>query len=141
MYHYTLYGWYTSASIPGRETGIAPPTSSETTTPGAPRANWDGRAWGMQPYITEPAPAAVVPLAPTTVTMCQARLALLAAGKLSNVATALASLPSPQKEAAQIQWEFAADVHRTSVLTVMLAGALGLDSPALDAIFTAAAAL
>ena len=54
MYHYTPYGWYTSAAVSGRDTDIAPPDSSTTTTPGEARANWDGHAWVMQPYVTEP---------------------------------------------------------------------------------------
>ena len=54
MPNYTLYGWYTSTVIPGRTTPVAPPDASTTTTPGQPRANWDGRAWVMQPYVTEP---------------------------------------------------------------------------------------
>lgn len=40
---------------------------------------------------------AVEPAPPSGVTMRQARLALLAAGKLSAVTAAIASLPSPQK--------------------------------------------
>ena len=58
MYHHTTFGWYTSTVIPGRTTSIAPPDTSMSTTPGQPRANWDGRAWGMQPYVTEPDTAA-----------------------------------------------------------------------------------
>lgn len=60
MYQYTPYGWYTSAAIPGRETDIAPTDASTTTTPGESRANWDGRAWVMQPYVTEPDNSAVM---------------------------------------------------------------------------------
>ena len=54
MPNYTNYGWYTSTVIFGRATDIAPPDASTTTTPGQPRANWDGRAWVMLPYVTEP---------------------------------------------------------------------------------------
>ena len=60
MYYHTPYGWYTSAAIPGRTTDIAPPDATTTTTPGAPRANWDGRAWVMQPYVAEPDNTAAV---------------------------------------------------------------------------------
>lgn len=83
------------------------------------------------------APAAV----PTQVTMRQARLALLAAGKLGDVNTAIAALPSPQKEAAQIEWDFAAVVERQSQIVQLLGLALGLDDAALDALFVQAAAL
>ena len=79
--------------------------------------------------------------APTVVSMRQTRLALLAAGRLPAIASALASLPSPQKEQAAIDWEFATTVDRNSPLVAMLAGALRLDAAALDALFIAAAAL
>lgn len=82
-----------------------------------------------------------VPPVPSQVTMRQARLALLAAGVLAGVDAFLDSLPSPQKEAARIEWEYAATVDRESALVQSLAGALDLDSAELDALFTAAAAL
>lgn len=75
------------------------------------------------------------------VTMRQARLALLGAGKLAAVDAALASLPSPDKEAAQINWEYATEVQRVSPLVTALAPALGLDDAALDALFEAAAGI
>ena len=78
---------------------------------------------------------------PQVVTMRQARLALLGVGKLDNVAAAIASLPSPQKEAAQIEWEYSTEVKRESALVTQLAPALGLDAAALDALFTQAATL
>lgn len=90
------------------------------------------------PPVPPPAPAAPVP---TSVTMRQARLALLAAGKLAAVGTAIAGLPSPQKEAAQIEWDYAATVDRSSAVVRLLADALDLDAAALDALFTDASAL
>lgn len=78
---------------------------------------------------------------PTVVTMRQARLALLGVGKLDDVAAAIAGLPSPQKEAAQIEWEYSSEVKRDSALVTQLAPALGLDAAALDALFTTAATL
>jgi len=85
----------------------------------------------------EPEPQPVV----RAVTMRQARLALLAAGKLSAVSSAIAALPTPQKEAAQIEWEYAATVDRNSPFMQTMAAALQLDAPALDALFIQAAAL
>ena len=85
----------------------------------------------------EPAP----PYAPSVVTMRQARLALLGAGLLASVDTAIDSLPSPQKEAARIEWEYATEVQRVSGLVPMMGAALGLDDAALDALFVAAVAL
>jgi hypothetical protein len=52
--------------------------------------------------------------------MRQARLALLAYGLLSQVDAALAALPSPQREAAQIEWEYAADLRRDHPLVQSL---------------------
>jgi hypothetical protein len=73
--------------------------------------------------------------------MRQARLALLSAGKLDDVDAAIAALPSPDKEAAQISWEYSTEVRRDSDLVAQLAPGLGLDDAALDALFTQAATL
>lgn len=81
------------------------------------------------------------PPAPQRVTMRQARLALLAAGLLDDVAAAIATLPSPQKEAAQIEWEYSQEVQRHNGVLLQLAPALGLDDAAIDALFAAAAGL
>lgn len=78
---------------------------------------------------------------PKSVTMRQARLALLGAGLLDGVAAAIAALPSPQKEVAKIEWEYATEVQRSSGLVPMMGVALGLDDAALDALFIEAAAL
>lgn len=75
------------------------------------------------------------------VTMRQARLALLAAGKLSLVQPAIDALPEPDKTAAQITWEYSTEVQRNNGFVTQLAPALGLDDAALDALFAAAAAL
>jgi hypothetical protein len=50
-------------------------------------------------------------------------------------------MASPQKEAARIEWEYAATVERQSPLVDALSAALDLNSATLDALFTAAAAL
>ena len=77
----------------------------------------------------------------TVVTMRQARLALLTAGKLSAVTAAIAALPSPHKEAAQIEWEYAATVDRSSDFVQTMAAALQLDEKALNELFEQAAML
>ena len=90
-------------------------------------------------YTPPPAPPAPIP---TSVTMRQARLALLGAGLLSQVDAALAAIADPvQRQAAQIDWEYAATVDRGSPLVTNLAASLNLDSAALDSLFTAAASL
>ncbi len=78
---------------------------------------------------------------PTSVTMRQARLALLAAGKLDAVQTAIAGMAGSEGQAARIEWEFAATVDRNSPFVQQLAEALGLDAAALNALFTHAASL
>lgn len=77
----------------------------------------------------------------TTVTMRQARLALLRAGLLDNVQAAINALPEPMRREAQIQWEFAADVIKTDPLIVALAPQLGLDADDLTDLFEIAATL
>lgn len=84
-----------------------------------------------------PEPVAV----PRIVTMRQARLALLGAGKLAAVNAAINALPSPTKEAAQIEWEYSQEVNRQNGLVSQLAPLLGMTEADLDALFVAGAAL
>ena len=76
-----------------------------------------------------------------SVTMRQARLALLDAGLLAQVDTAINAFASPEKERAQIEWEFAQTVDRYQPFTLLLGAALGLSDVRLDALFVTAAAL
>ena len=78
---------------------------------------------------------------PQSVTMRQARLALLAANMLTAVNTAIANMPGSEGEAARIEWEYAHEVRRDSPLVQSLIPALGMNDASLDALFTAAAAL
>lgn len=79
--------------------------------------------------------------APMVVSMRQARLALLAAGHLDAVELAINALPSPQKEAARIEWEYAQEVRRGDPLVEMLASSLSLPEADLDSLFTQAEGL
>jgi hypothetical protein len=88
-----------------------------------------------------PVPPAQPVQVPSAVTMRQARLALLGAGKLAAVTAAINALPSPQKEAAQIEWEYSQEVQRHNGFVAQLGPVLGLDADALDALFVAAARL
>jgi len=90
--------------------------------------------------ITRPAPV-IVPSVPASVSMRQARLALLGAGLLSSVDAAIAAMPSPAKEAAQIEWDYASEVQRDNALIASLASGLGLTEAQVDDLFIAAAAL
>lgn len=85
----------------------------------------------------EPEPEPV----PEVVTMRQARLALLQAGLLSQVDTAIDDLPEPDKSAARIEWEYSQEVQRDKPFVAMLAPALGLTEEALDDLFRHAATL
>ena len=78
---------------------------------------------------------------PQSVTMRQARLALLASGKLAGVDAAIDALPEPHRPAARIEWEYAQSVERNSDLTLMMGAALELDGSAIDALFVVAAGL
>lgn len=78
---------------------------------------------------------------PTRVSMRQARLALLGAGKLAAVDAAIDAMPEPQKSAARIEWEYAAEVRRDNDFVAGLAPALGMTDAQVDALFVAAAAL
>lgn len=120
--------------IPGGCVPDGPPEA-----PSGFRARWDGASWGVEPYAAaDPAPQeTAAPTVPTVVTMRQARLALLAAGKLAAANAAVAAAG----EAVQIAWEFSSDVRRDNPLVTSLAQALSLDDAALDALFTQAAAL
>jgi len=78
---------------------------------------------------------------PQSVTMRQARLALLGAGLLSSVETAIASMSEPERTAAQITWEFAQTVDRQFGMVPELAASLGMTDAQIDDLFIAASKL
>lgn len=92
---------------------------------------WDGEVFTPAP----PPPPAV----PAAVTMRQARLALLGAGLLDDVDAAIAALPSPQKEAAKIEWEYSQEVQRHNGVVAALGPLLGLTDAQIDDLFLTAA--
>lgn len=103
-----------------------------------------------EPYITRTFGSATVTMldlpaspapAPWIVSMRQARLALLAAGKLAAVDAAINAMPEPERTQAQITWEYAAELERNHPLVLALAAPLGLSDDDIDALFTAAAAI
>ena len=82
------------------------------------------------------------PVKPTSVTMRQARLALLQAGYYSSVQTAINAIEDPVfRQESQIEWEYAATVDRVSPFTQGMATALGLSETDMDNLFTLAASL
>ena len=83
----------------------------------------------------------IQPAIPAEVTMRQARLALLGAGKLAGVEAAIASMPEPHRTAASIEWEYSYSLQRNNPFVSQLGAALGLDDAGIDALFIAAAKL
>lgn len=78
---------------------------------------------------------------PFEVTMRQARLALLADGKLADVQTVIDNLSSPQKEMAQIEWDYSSTVQRSNLFVSLIGQALGYSDEDLDSLFIEAAKL
>ena len=78
------------------------------------------------------------PVIPRAVTMRQARLALLGAGKLALVDAAIDSMPEPTKSAARIEWEYSGEVQRHNGFVAALGPALGLTDAQIDGLFVAA---
>lgn len=78
---------------------------------------------------------------PTSVTMRQARLALLGAGILDEVDDAIDGLPDSHRAAAKIEWEYALDVRRDNPLLEMLMPMLGVSSDDADTLFIEASKL
>lgn len=91
------------------------------------------------PALPEYVPEVVA--VPEVVTMRQARLALLGAGLLAQVNTAVTNMPGAEGDAARIEWEYANEVRRDSPLVAELSAAFGWTSAQLDDLFTEGAKL
>jgi hypothetical protein len=108
-------------------------------------ANWQpcdesvkiGDAWTGKDFSRVSEPVKV----PTVVSMRQARLALLNVGKLALVDAAIQNMTSPQREKAQIYWEYSIQVGRYSPMTLAIGTAVGLTSAEIDSLFIEAALL
>jgi hypothetical protein len=87
-------------------------------------------------FVTAP-----VSVVPQTVSMAQARLALIGAGLFSAIDAGLKALPEPQRTTALTAWEYAPTVSRNGALVTTLAGQFGLTEAQLDGLFVAAAAI
>jgi hypothetical protein len=127
--------------------GLTPvfPTSPPVPAPGykvkeAPPEKGVDSIWRQQwqeVLVEAPAPPSV----PRSVTMRQARLALLGAGKLSAVMGILESLPEPERTKAIIEWEYSSEVFRNRELVLALGPALGLTPSQVDELFITASTL
>jgi len=74
-------------------------------------------------------------LIPKSVTMRQARLALLENGLLDTVQQAIANMQGVEGDKARIEWEFSSAVERDKQLVLSLTSALNLTETQLDALF------
>lgn len=112
-------------------TSVAPPEFDPATA----GCFWRGDRWELVPGEVPSDPV------PEVVTMRQARLALLGAGLLAQVNTAVANMPGTEGDAARIEWEYAQEVRRDSPLVAALSVALGLTDETLDNLYKVAAGL
>lgn len=102
---------------------------------------WNGSAWSLEPLsaeeLAELAEQRRLAGMPGPVTRRQAKLALLAVGKLDEAEDALAAAG----KAAQIEWADALTFERDNALIAAIGSAIGLDEAGIDEMFRAAAAL
>lgn len=97
---------------------------------------FDGETW------TPPEAPAAPPAPPPDLTARQLRLGLLEIGiKPADVTAAIEQLPSPDKERAEIEWEYANTFQREHPLIAVLAAHFGLSKEAVDEAWEASAAL
>ena len=107
---------------------------TQDCTEGAPELV--GGQWRQTWVVTDVSPEVAAQRAadayqmtiPRAVTMRQARLALLGAGKLSAVDAAINGMAEPMKSAARIEWEYSGEVQRHNGFVSALGPALGLTS-------------
>lgn len=92
----------------------------------------------VQGWVVVPAPA---PEIPASVTMRQARLAMLGAGILSQVDALIAAMPGDEGESARIDWNHARDVKRDWPLIGALLPQMGLTEQQIDDLFIYAATI
>ncbi|SEO77349.1 hypothetical protein [Nitrosovibrio sp. Nv6] len=92
---------------------------------------------GVVTHTVPPPPQLPINPVPTSISMRQARLALLQSGLLGQVDASIAAMP----EASRIEWAFAATVERSHQLVAALAADLPLTSQQLDDLFTLGASL
>ncbi len=142
-----LYQWDASGvfvgSVEADPAGPLPQRSTPTKPPvtkGSQVAQWTGSGWVVLDERPAPAPEPQ-PAAPQSVTMRQARLAMLGAGILDDVETAIAAMEGDEGRAARIDWEYALDVRREWPMINALGSQLGLTELQIDELFIAAAAV
>ena len=139
IYQHDECGYFTGQSKDVHEKQAIPYRWSKVPMQEIPEgkfAQLNGTRWDMVDEKVYPPP----PI-PDVVTMRQARLALLGAGLLSQVETALNSLEEPHRSAALIEWEYAQEVERDYPWVTQMVAVMGLTDEQVDDLFMAAAAL
>lgn len=102
---------------------------------------WTAEA-GFQAPVASQADLPAAPLVPVSVSMRQAKRALLAAGLLDSADMAIAGIADDTaRRAAQIDWSSATEVHRDWPLVSAIAQALHMTDAQIDALFIEAASL
>lgn len=106
-----------------------------------------GDNWVQQWSVRDATREEILSRIPSVVTMRQGRLAMLQTpygdtNLLAMIDPTLAAIENPiQRQAAQIDWEFAAEINRGFPLVQQLSSALGLTEEQLDDLFKLAATL
>lgn len=95
----------------------------------------------VEPWSAEEIAAHRKAMVPESVTMRQARLAMLGAGILDEVEALIQQMPGDEGRAARIDWEYALDVRRDWPLINALGSQLGLTEQQIDELFIGAAAV
>lgn len=141
IYTFDSTGIYSGIRVVGEFDALPSGTLTPPPTLTPPEvAQWQGNAWAVLPSM--PAPPAPPPTpVPQAITMRQARLALMGAGKLATVNAAIAAMPGVQGDAARIEWEFSSEVKRNQPLVMALGPALGMTATDLDTLFRVAVTL
>lgn len=138
-----LPGWHVNAPWP------VAGWDAWRVTPATPRRVFAGAATVCYTFADEAEFLAALETAdlsppvpvPGSVTMRQARLALLGAGKLAQVDAAINAMPEPMRSAALIEWQYSNEVQRHNGFVAALGPALGMTEAQIDQLFRAAAAL
>lgn len=96
-----------------------------------------GYSWNGEEFL----PPEEIKEIPNTVTMRQARLALLQSGLLSMVNEAIETLDGEMGDLARIEWNYSSTVTRDHSLVNLMADEIGLSPEQLDELFILAASL
>lgn len=118
--------------------GQTPPTDDASTLVACDATVQETDTYDGSAFAAGPRP---LPPVPPSVTMRQARLALLGAGLLSSVESAIDAMSEPASSAARIEWDYSNEVQRHNGVVAALGPALGLSDAQIDALFRTAARL